>query len=104
MKESMLCDGCREKAREQKKAYERDAVNRAITNGLCRRCKKNKVENGFWRCRTCRLKRSDDEVRRYETRKANGLCVTCGVNPVSRFVQCGECRRSVSKKRTAVAV
>ena len=64
---------------------------------ICSGCRKPFVSEKFKTCDTCRERKHTSEQceRHKENRekwKAQGLCITCGTNPVEDGVTCSKCR------------
>lgn len=95
--------------KEEKREYNKLIRERRKEKGLCRRCGKEKVEEGKSLCPACRLINQEQSRNYYrnlspeakleflnskkllrEERKAAGLCIKCGQPAYKGFVLCKE--------------
>jgi hypothetical protein len=70
-----------------------------MPNENCTQCLKRPRADGISRCKECR----DNEKSRYETLKAQGICVSCATNDAfGDYTKCLECSSSWRKNRMRI--
>lgn len=81
------------------------------SKGICTHCRQEKAEQGKALCLVCKMQnreykkkyepeniRARDKSKR-EYRKANGLCVNCGVRPQQHKLICNKCYSTILRRK-----
>lgn len=66
----------------------------------CSRCSNN--SEGKSRCKTCSIKRNEEEKQKYIERKSLGLCIVCGNKNNTNFNECFRCKEKTIKRMKKV--